>query len=675
MKTNRNRLMIKYMPLLLMLCFTSFMWAENESAAGPLPDSRGVYIVTHDQMARWGARNLEDVLARIPGIRMATNSVQSRPTSGPLVSSDSNTRLSASHFSRVLILFNGRPLNKYWHGGADHEWAPGFLEGLKEIRVYTGPAAMAAGGGKGAMDMVIDLVPFTGAEQKGNVVIRLSQSFNEDRLDRSLLHVSTGDRWGEDGHYSVFADMTRRGGFDIRDLPDIGDAGSRMERKDPTFQVGGMLQKGKFNLLARHMSHKHFDPYFIGRHWSATFAEGSGRFKFPGKWDLELTGGVDHNVSTWGAASSAAGEATGDWDEVTETRVMLRAAFKREFKKTCFALGVDYESVKTDGGPERSGDYYSVMNFSNRHDRVGADLRIDGRLSDSLSLRAGVRVEKVRDYEDAAVLPELALFYKKGGTGFGLSFATGRRYMDTWYRVGSNFYNPDSSVASMPYIVGAALKPELNSQVKVFFNREFGASWVFHAAGFIGKYSHLMGLDWDYAIDSQFNRLRAAEVGNYSYWGGMGSLFYRGKDLSIGANVSYHGVMDSDLAFRQLYLSDDGKQPLFLPPVTANIFLDWTLSRHFSFSARLNTSGGTNNGGIDLTSGAFQAAFDRGPFEDTPAYANLDISLRLFNLWKKFEIQLTVHNTFNNHARLPMIEGGTFLSRGREITLTLRRKL
>jgi len=673
----RNCSLRKYLLLLVIVCIVPFVWAEGEGkeeAAGAKPGQIGVFIVTHDEIIRSGARNLADVLARVPGVWISTNSVQSRPSAGPLVSSDSPTQVSASHFSRVLILFNGHPLNKYWHGGADQEWGTGFLEGLKEIRVYTGPAAMVRSGGNGAMDMVIDLVPFDGADQKGSIDISLTQSLNEDRLDKSLLHFSTGNRWGSSGDFSVFADVTRWSGADVLEPLDFLDSGSRMERKNPSFQLGGIFKKGSFNFIARHLEHDHFDPYYIGRKWTSSFAEAGGNFKILAGWDLQITASADRIVSKWGAASSAEGKAIGDWDKVTEFRVLLRAGLKREFKRTSIFFGADFQDFKIDGGAERSDDYYSVMNFSTRRSRAGANLRFLQRLSGPWQFKGAVRVEKAEGYTDTAFLPELSLFYQRGNSNFGLSFAVGHRYMDTWYRVGSHYYNPDPTAPAAPYIVPVELKPERNRQLKAWANREFAGHWDFYASAFIGKYSHLMGLDWDYALENQFNQLRAMEVGSYSYWGGSGSLFYRAEHLGIGANVSFHGVLDSQLTARQFYLSPGGNQPLFLSPVIANFFLDWTLSRGVSLSARFNTGSGTRNGGVDLTSPTLEYIFDTEPYEDTPSYTNLDISFRLFNLLKKFEIQFTVHNVFNDHARLPMIEGGSFLSRGRELTLTLRSK-
>ena len=664
-----------YLPLFVIVFIAPFLWAEsNENSAVETPEPIGVYIVTHDEIVRSGARDLSDVLARVPGIRITFNSSQSRPSAGALVSSDSPTRLAASHFSRILMLFNGHQVNKYWHGGADFEWSTGFLEGLKEIRVYTCPATAAVKGGTGAMDMVIDLIPFEGNDQKGSVDVRLTQSFNQHRLDKSLLHVGTGNLWGQDGHYSVFADVTQWGGVDVLEPCETAEPGSRMDRKNPTFQFGVLFKKGAYDVMARHLEHDHFDPYNCGRKWGYTFIEARRSFEFPAKWDFQVTAGADHIVSKWGAASSAQGEAVGDWDKVTEFRLMLRAQLKRDFKKTSIYFGVDYLNFKIDGGPERSDDYFSVMNFSTRRSRAGADLRLVRRLAGPWWFKGAVRVEKAQGYGDTAVLPEVSLLYKKGTTRFGLGYATGHRYMDTWYRVGSNYYNPGNAVPTAPYIVPVELKPELNRQFKLFIARGFGRSWEFQVDGFMGKYSHLMGLDWDYTLEYLFNQLRAMEVGNYSYWGGAGSLFYRGERLRIGANVSFQGVFDAQLSARQLYVSVDGDHPLFLPPVTANFFLDWDITRRVLLSARFFTAGGARNGGTDLASPAFETVFDVEPFQDTPSYTNMDVSLRFVNIWKKIEIQISAHNVFDDHVRLPMIEGGTFLSRGREITLTLRRQ-
>ncbi|HLP46975.1 MAG TPA: TonB-dependent receptor [Candidatus Kapabacteria bacterium] len=660
----------KYLLLILLIgCSVVMAWSQNNEI-----------IITHDEIIRSGARTLADVLARVPGIRISFNTSQSTPSSGPLVSSDSPTQLSSDQFSRVLILFNGHALNKNWYGGADHEWGTGFLEGLKEIHIYTGPAAMSksgtngGNGGTSAMDMVIDLIPLTGTDQNGAVDIRLSQSINEDRLDRTLLHLSTGNKWGQDGDYSVFADVTRWLGEDIGESCDLVEPGSRLDRKNPTFQVGGIVKKGPYNFMARHLEHYLFDPCYCGRKWSYTFAEAARTFEFPARWHMQVTAGADRIVSKWGAASSALGEATGPWDKVTEFRILLRAELSREFKTTGVFFGVDFQNIDIDGGAAQSNDYFSVMNFSTTQTRLGANLRLRQDLFGSWKLKGALRVEKTEGYSGVYFLPELSLLYKKGGTDFGISYAAGHRYMDTWYRVGSGNYNPNNPVPMTPYIIPIELKPELNRQLRAWVNQELSGPWTIYAAAFIGKYSHLMGIDWDYALEHQFNQLRAIEVGSYSYWGGIGSLFYRGTQLTIGGNISFQGTFDAQLAERQLYLDLEGKRPLYLAPVTANIFLDWNLTQRITFSGRYFISGSARNGGIDLTTANFETIYNTKQFIDTSSYSMLDISFRLLNIWKKFELQLTAHNLLDKHARLPIVEGGTFLTRGREITLTLRRQ-
>jgi hypothetical protein len=650
-------------------------WAETgKGAAAREVESAGVYIVTHREIVRSGARNLADVLERVPGIRITFNTSQSRPSSGPLVSSDSPTRLSASQFSRILILFNGHPLNKKWHGGADQEWGTGFLEGLKEIRIYTGPAAMTVNGGFGGMDLVIDLIPFSGDDQQGGVGFRLSQSLNEDRLDKSVLHMSTGNRWGENGHYSFFGDATQWAGADFLDGSGWMEPGSRIDRKDPSFQLGTLLKRGSLDFMARHQQHYHFDPNNCGRKWIYTFLEATHTFSFSTPWKLRLTAGLDRIVSQWGAASSAEGEATGDWDKVTESRLLLRAGLEREFKSTSLLLGADFEAFKIDGGLERSDDYYSVMNFSARRSRVGGYFRLQHHLSGHWWLRGAARIEKAEGYANVSLLPQLSLFYQGKNTRWGLGFGTGQRYMDTWYRLGSAFNNPDQVFPGAAlYVVPVELKPERNVQVKGWLYRQLGGPWVIRASVYIGKYSHLMGLDWDFTLEHLFNQVRAVEVGSYSYWEGTGSLFYQGKNMEIGASVSWQGTFDAQLQERQLYLNQDGDQPLYLAPMVVKIFWDWQILSRLSLSARYYISGASSNGGIDLESIDFPAVFDSGVFQDTPSYSRLDVSLRLLKLLKKFEIQLSVHNVLDDHAKLPIVEGGFFLSRGREATLTLRR--
>ncbi len=676
----RKNFKITFLFILFALCITflfpvSSRGTENceEESINPREQS-GVIVISHEEIVQWGARTLSDVLARVPGIRISYNSSQSRPSSGPIISSDSLTQLSANQFSRVQIMFDGHHLNKNWYGGADQEWGTGFLEGLKEIRIYTGPAALSRTGNVGAMDTVIDLIPIDGKEQMGKIDLTLTGSLNKDGWDKSLAHLSTGNLWGDDGHYSVFADVTGWRGEKIEDPYECADIGSRLDRKNPTFQVGTIINKGEYNVRARYLEHYLFDPYNCGRKWSYAFIEGSRDFLLPGCFNLEVTGSWDYIISKWGNASSATGEKEGDWDKVKESRINLRAEINRKSTFNSLFLGANFQASKIDGGPERSGDYYSAMNFSDRSNRVGIDAGLLHSFSERLSAKGAVRFEKAKNYSKMQFLPELSLLYKREKTEAGLSFAVGHRYMDTWFRVGSEIHFPDSTMPVMPYIIPTELKPERNSQLRAWINQKFGEVWLVNATVFTGKYTHLMGIDWEYALENGFNRLQAAEVGSYSYWGGSAGVAYKRKGLTLGGNISLQGVLTSDLKEKQLYVTFDGNQPLYLPTVVGNLFMDWMLGKRLSISAYYFISGDADNAGVDFTSPDFDIIYNSYPYENTGSYSSLDLSVRLMNILNKFEIQFSAHNALNEHPRIPNIEGGSFLSRGRELTLTIRSR-
>lgn len=663
-----RRLLGGLAPLIL---FQPLLWSRPDGTAAAESESApGVRVLTHEDILNAGARDLADLLAALPGIRIARDRSRSFPASGPLVSSDTGTQLSAGQMSRVLILFKGHSLNKAWFGGADQDWSTGFLEGLKEIRVYTGPTASYRNGTGGAVDMVVDLIPFEGADQKGAVDLRLSQSLNADRFDKSLFHARGGDRWGGDGQYAWFGDVTRWGGEDVRQAGSDFAKGDRMDRKDSTWQVGGLVQQGDFELMARHLQHEYFDTAFCGRRWGYSLVEGTQALELPDGWRMKVTLGGDHIVSKWGLASSATTQVEANWDQVKESRVSLRVEAGCEVAAgTSIRVSLDARNAWVRGGPDQGPADQSVMNFSVRRGAGGAAVTVLERINPSWSLEGGLRLERVSGFTNIGALPTLSALYREGRTEAGIRYAEGLRYMDLWYRFGSGTFGP----GFVPYVAGRELKPERNQQLSLWLKRGLGGPWSLAWNGSIGKYSHLMGFDWDFAEAQGFNQVRAATVGGYRYWDGTGSVRYEAGALAMDASLSYQRSYGARLIPRQLYATPGG-EALYLPPLAGSVGVLWKPNRGLVFSGRYHAFSRTRNAGMDPAGGAFNPSYDQGPYGDLPSGSTLDLSLRALELWNRTELQVTVHNALNSHERQPLVEGGYFFSRGRELNLIARRR-
>lgn len=647
------------------------LWGGPEGAAAAgfegLP---GMRVLSREDIVNSGARDLADLLATLPGIRIAQDRSRSFPASGPLVSSDAGTQLSAGQMSRILILFKGHSLNKAWFGGADQDWSTGFLEGLKEVRVYTGPAASYRNGTAGAVDMVVDLIPFEGADQKGGVDVRLSQSLNADRFDKSLFHARGGDRWGSDGQYAWFGDVTRWGGEDVRQAGSDFVKGDRMDRKDPSWQVGGLVQKGDFELMARHLQHDYFDTAFCGRRWGYSFIEGTQALELPDGWRMKVALGGDHIVSKWGLASSATTQTQANWDQVKESRASLRVEAQYEVAETSIQVSLDARNAWLRGGPDQGPADQSVMNMSVRRGEGGAAVAVLERINPSLSLEGGLRLERVSGFTNIGALPSVSTLYREGRTEGGIRYAEGLRYMDLWYRFGSG----TSGASFVPYVEGQELKPERNQQLSLWWKRRLGGPWSVEWNGAIGKYSHLMGFDWDFAEAQGFNQVRAASVGGYRYWDTSGSLRYETRVFDADASLSYQRSYDVRLTPRQLYATPGG-DALYLPPLVGSIGVVWRPSSGLVFSGRYRTFSRSRNAGMDLgAGGTFNPSYNQGPYADLPSGSTLDLSLRALELWKHTELQVTVHNALNTHERQALVEGGHFFTRGRELNLIARRR-
>ncbi len=631
--------------------------------AAPKPDGfSDVRVIGAEAIRNSGARTLGELLRMLPGVRITADRVMSMPASGPAVSAD--------QFSRVLLLWNGHRLNKTWNKGADQEWETGFLESLREVRVYFGPEA--ARFGAGAFDMAIDLIPWSGADLKGKTVLAVSETFTGDGADQFRTHVRYGDTWGKDGDVSVSADFARWAGEEADRLGSWLREGDRVGRKAPSFQVSAAVRKGPWSFGARFLEHKQAGAAYCERYWKYVFAEAERVFALPGSWTLTVGGSYDNIDTRWGDFTLSPTGTLLPRTSVGERRLAARATLARETERTGFALEAEVRNDEVNNGPSVSGTNIGFMEYDTERTSYGAAVSFRGDLTAHWSARGALRLDK-SGYFPLQCLPEAAVRYTGEATRFLARYSRGVRYEDTWWRIGSGNYNAALVPAYTPYVVGTELDPEVRDDFRAVAERRLGGGWTVGGNAFLGRYRNLMGMDWDFALTHGFDQVRAADWGGYSYAGATAIVRYVRDTLEIEGNLGYFKPFSLDLSARQLYVDPETKRPLWLSPLVGNLICTWKPAAPVVVAGRLHLGGDADNGGLDYASPGLYPVFDTAAYPRCGTSVLLDLTLRVLDLWQGFELQFSGNNLLNRKEKLPLVEGGYYYGRGASLGVGFRK--
>jgi outer membrane receptor for ferrienterochelin and colicins len=159
--TSTDRLMELSLVGLLNIKVTTTSKMEEKLSEAP-----GVIsVVTRDEMERFGARTLKDVLMRMPSINISTTYIGDR--SCVSIRGDQITA-AANH---VLLLVNGRPVREAEEGGVKGEMLESFpVASIDRIEVIRGPGSVLYG--SNAFSGVINVITKKAKENKTVVTVR-----------------------------------------------------------------------------------------------------------------------------------------------------------------------------------------------------------------------------------------------------------------------------------------------------------------------------------------------------------------------------------------------------------------------------------------------------------------------------------------------------------------------
>jgi len=176
----------------------------REAKASTSPST--ITVVTGEQIRKMGIRNLLDLVNRlIPG-GAATEDNDDRVFSFRGVASDTSTK--------VLLLFNGHNYNMEHNIGPGGEGDLGLMEDIKSVEVITGPGSALYG--EGATIGVINIIPYTGADERGQGATAMARYGGGYKRQ---LDYTTGAKKNDELNYFASFGGLRENGFNVHQKP------------------------------------------------------------------------------------------------------------------------------------------------------------------------------------------------------------------------------------------------------------------------------------------------------------------------------------------------------------------------------------------------------------------------------------------------------------------------
>ena len=176
-----------------------------------------LYVLTHQDIKRSGAKHIGDLLRLVPGLSVA----QINNNQWAISSRGFNQRFS----NKLLVLVDGQVVFTPGFNGVYWEQIGAPLENIARVEVIRGPGA--AVWGSNAVNGVINIITCDSANTQGTQV---SASSGSEELGSAFIR--HGDTWGEDTHFRMYANHRTR---DENVLTGRGDA-----RDDFNISTGGL---------------------------------------------------------------------------------------------------------------------------------------------------------------------------------------------------------------------------------------------------------------------------------------------------------------------------------------------------------------------------------------------------------------------------------------------------
>ncbi|MEJ0007113.1 MAG: TonB-dependent receptor [Steroidobacteraceae bacterium] len=175
-----------------------------------------IYVITHEDILRSGARSLTEVLRLAPNLQVA----QLTASSYQLGAAGFGGHQESQNFAnKLLILIDGRSVYSPLYSGVYADTLDVMLEDVDRIEVISGPGGTLWGAN--AMDGVINIITRASYVTTGTLVS--AGAGNQQQLASARY----GDKLGDNGSYRVYGMAFHRGAEELTDGSTAGDGWSK----------------------------------------------------------------------------------------------------------------------------------------------------------------------------------------------------------------------------------------------------------------------------------------------------------------------------------------------------------------------------------------------------------------------------------------------------------------
>jgi outer membrane receptor for ferrienterochelin and colicin len=363
-----------------------------------LPEApSSVFMVTGDQIRRWGIRRISELLERlVPG---ATSSEDQDETIAGFRGISADTNL------KVLILLNGHEYNTQWNNGATSELELGLMDDIKKVEVLIGPHSALYG--SGALIGVINIITKTGLDFSG---VRATGNYGTGTYVRGEL--IAGKDVNDDLNYFVSAGGLAADGYENNHNGELN-----ISRFPASWRFFGNVNYKHWDFMSRYarssraLYYLRTSPTALDRwtNFDTFFANARRTFELSDNLRLDANFSYDtiqtqrHDLHS-DLKIRAVGEdrynakLTSFYSGWNKHQLVLGASYRRdEFGSDWEGDNFNFNVTLKDGIPTNMPtDLYAVRNFTPYGRNVYALFGQDSiRLQDNLSVLIGFRFDRI----------------------------------------------------------------------------------------------------------------------------------------------------------------------------------------------------------------------------------------------------------------------------------------
>lgn len=190
-----------------------------------------VFVVTGDQIRRWGIRRLSELIERLVPGAVSAEDFDDVILSFRGITADNNLK--------VLLLLNGHDYNTQWNNGPSSEAELGLLDDIKMVEVLIGPHTALYG--SAAVIGVINLITNSGKDFSG---VQVDGNYGSGDFKRGGFVV--GNELSDKLDYFFSAGGMTADGYDNNNNDPLN-----ISRFPPSWRFFGSINYNKFELMSR----------------------------------------------------------------------------------------------------------------------------------------------------------------------------------------------------------------------------------------------------------------------------------------------------------------------------------------------------------------------------------------------------------------------------------------